>query len=97
VSYEIVDDTIFHAYTNFSTDVRGYAYRVFERSQVPFDAVQYEMLSYDAVIGQACGSGGHLGFYDFAVEDPLVTWPSWGNETLPTYQVGVPDGGYALS
>jgi hypothetical protein len=54
------------------------------------------MRSYDVVVGPACGSGGYLALYDFAV-DPLTTWALWEDGMASTFLVAVPDGAFATS
>ncbi len=104
VNYEVLPGTtdvlpgagILHAWSDFATDVHGFAYRIFDRTEIPIAGVAYEMRSYDLVVGPACGSGGLFAFYDFVV-DPPVTWQVWEDDTAATFLTNVPDGAFTLS
>jgi hypothetical protein len=95
-NYEVLQESTLHVSSDLVTDVHGRAYRTFDRSQVPFQAVAYEVQGYDHVVGPACGSGGNLLLYDFAVTDPAIPWPSWGAELPPVLWDALPDGSPGL-
>jgi hypothetical protein len=86
--------TVLHAYSDFFTDVHGWAYRVFDHSELPFAGVAFELRAYDVVVGPACGPGSALALYDVAVTDPAVVWPSWGNELPEVLRVDAPSDGF---
>lgn len=97
VTYQVIDDGpvtgVLRSQSALGVDVQGYAYRAFDRSATPLIGVDYEFLARDVVVGPACGSGGGLQLYDFAVTQPTLTWPDWYTPDPAAHNIAVPNGG----
>lgn len=86
---------LLHASAKLEGVTHAKAYRMFERSQIPFKAIEYSFVGNEVLSGVDCGLGGQLAFYDFLVTTPTVTWPAFLNEKPATFSAPVPDSAVA--
>jgi hypothetical protein len=76
-------------------DVIGYAFRVLDRSALPYGAIAYKLAGRDVEAGSACGSGGSWLAVDDAITDASTAWTDWYGHPSYAMDISVPNNAYA--